>query len=418
MNYRRAPAYALPAIATLLVSCSQEASEPAGEWRPVGDGRSVVHSSTGEVRVVSSEGSAGNLTPVSTSGPRSRSTSKAAVGGGAKADKPHSGQGIVAGARASVVTIFVRAGSAEGHGSGFLVFDQRTLVTNFHVVDGAKQIRVQFVDETVTDVTSFVGAFPELDLAILRLDKEKTDGTPLSIAEEECEPGRHVFAIGAPHGLQDSVTDGVISAKRRSSETRKSLGLKADPDLRPDLRLLQVSAPISPGNSGGPLIDDNGHVVGVNTFVFRGGGTAQNLNFAVDAREVEDAYRRRHEPRGLSALPISREIAAKQARNQARIGMLKQFVEAHPVLGLFKFVKDCDAQWTAYTARIRRGEAPSNDDVLSIHRLIATLHDGQLAEAKRVLAIGGFSAADIEDKVIGATPDWRNFLKALREFEH
>ena len=175
-----------------------------------------------------------------------------------------------------VVTIKTGAGKT---GSGFIV-DERTVVTNFHVVAGAEKAEVVFHDKSKAEVTGFCAVSPETDIAILnvKIPAEKAAGA-LKIAAELPKPGEQVYAFGSPLALSGSISDGIVSAVRRGKEIEAAaqLGYKADS------LWIQTTAPISPGNSGGPIVDAAGEVLGLATFFDKRG---QNINFATSSRQI------------------------------------------------------------------------------------------------------------------------------------
>ena len=174
---------------------------------------------------------------------------------------------IVARSSGAVVTIktFDQAGRAVGLGSGFRVEAGR-LVTNAHVVAGASRVEVFDNAEQLLGTASFAEAVSStVDLAVLpRLGARPTQ---LPIAASLPKVGERIVVIGAPEGLSNTVSDGIVSAIR-TSEGRT---------------LLQITAPISPGSSGGPVLNTRGEVVGVSVSILREG---QNLNFAVPLTDV------------------------------------------------------------------------------------------------------------------------------------
>lgn len=160
-----------------------------------------------------------------------------------------------------------RSGEPVGQGSAFL-WDQGYLVTNAHVIAGAAWV------EVFTETGEARGSVPyalhvdvEQDLAVLPWLGQAADGLPL--ASGRSGRGDVVFAFGAPMGLEGSMSNGIISAHRRLEE----------------VDYLQTTAPISHGSSGGPLVNENGHVVGVITAFLHGG---QNLNLAVPATALAE----------------------------------------------------------------------------------------------------------------------------------
>jgi len=160
-------------------------------------------------------------------------------------------------------------GRAEGEGTGFIIHQDGYIVTNNHVIENASEIVVQLADSRQVPAV-VVGTDPRTDLALIRVLVDY----PLPIARlgdsASLEVGDWVVAIGNPFGLEMTVTAGIVSALGRR-------------DIRPQNRdmltnFIQTDASINPGNSGGPLVDINGHVVGVNTAVNR---AANNIGFAI-----------------------------------------------------------------------------------------------------------------------------------------
>jgi len=159
------------------------------------------------------------------------------------------------------------------------------IATNFHVIQGAKEVKVEFLDGTTIEVEGFLVASPGYDLAVLRL-AEDAPCAPLTVRASDSDIGIDVFAVGNPKGLTGSVSKGVISARRRLEELRPLLkdGLH-DFGYEIDSTWVQTDAAINSGNSGGPLCLADGTVIAINTWgtTPRGG---QNLNFAIDASHL------------------------------------------------------------------------------------------------------------------------------------
>lgn len=194
----------------------------------------------------------------------------------------------------AVVRIAVRTPEGDGQGSGFLIDSHGTVVTNLHVVEDALEVTAFFSDGFQERIREATGVMPDKDLAFVRLASGTSRCEPLSLSESLPPEGRSVFAVGCPMGLGFSLTQGIVSGIRSASELREAF--RSDGVVGPNLSVqwIQTTAAINWGNSGGPLIDDRGRVVGVNTLVFgrsREDGVAEGLNFAVSSQDVLQARR-------------------------------------------------------------------------------------------------------------------------------
>ena len=167
-------------------------------------------------------------------------------------------------------------------GSGFVVDKAGHIVTNYHVVEGgSSEIRVSFSNRDTVEA-ELVGSDPSTDLAVLRVDTSAGALTPLSLGNSDAvEVGDPVVAIGNPFGLDRTATAGIVSALQR---------LITAPNQFTIDHVIQTDAPINHGNSGGPLLDDQGQVIGVNTQIETGGASTGNvgIGFAVPSNTVKD----------------------------------------------------------------------------------------------------------------------------------
>lgn len=185
--------------------------------------------------------------------------------------------------RAKDSVAFISSDEAQGEatGSGFVVSEEGLIVTNAHVVEGATAIEAKVGDGATLPAT-VVGRDPSTDLALLRVDAGGEQLRPLELADSDAlAVGDQVYAIGNPYGLDRTLTSGVVSALQRQITAPNGFSIDG---------AVQTDAPINPGNSGGPLLDDRGHVIGVNSQILNGSGSAQNGNvgigFAVPASTV------------------------------------------------------------------------------------------------------------------------------------
>jgi S1-C subfamily serine protease len=187
--------------------------------------------------------------------------------------------------RLAISTVTVETG--HGEGSGFVVGVERWIVTNFHVVDSIVMGRVP--GTATTSVTFGSGTTlrarvietdPDHDLALLELEGGHVPAPPLELADSDgVTVGQTVLAFGSPYGLDGTLTQGIVSARRE-------LALRHGPLAR---RLIQMDAEIGPGSSGGPLVDRLGRVVGVNTASYGEGG---GIHLAVPSNYVRDLLER------------------------------------------------------------------------------------------------------------------------------
>ncbi len=171
-------------------------------------------------------------------------------------------------------TVEVPAGS----GSGFVWDDAGHIVTNFHVVDGAKSLVVRFQDQKSYPAT-VVGVEPRKDIAVIKIDAPKEALHPIAVAPAKVplEVGQKTVAIGNPFGLDHTLTTGVISALGRQVDGAGGVTIRD---------MIQTDAAINPGNSGGPLLDSSGRLIGMNTMIYSRSGQSAGIGFAVPASTV------------------------------------------------------------------------------------------------------------------------------------
>jgi putative serine protease PepD len=211
----------------------------------------------------------------------SRSASQAplpatAGAGGANADA----RTIYARAADSVVSIQAKMASGTATGTGFVIDDKSTIVTNAHVVGTAKTVQVQFGQNTNPISGTVLGRDVSTDLAVIRVSATSHNSQPLPLADSsDVRVGDGVVAIGNPFGLDRTATAGIVSALGRHISAPNGFDIDD---------VIQTDAPINPGNSGGPLIDARGRVIGINSQIATasGGGGNVGIGFAVPANTI------------------------------------------------------------------------------------------------------------------------------------
>ena len=192
--------------------------------------------------------------------------------------------------RANPAVVFIAVLAAQegtlvplGSGSGFVIDDTGYIVTNNHVVEQAEVVRVTFSDGTITDA-EILGQDPYSDLAVIRVDLPADRLATLEFGDSSAlQVGQRVIAIGNPFGLEGTMTVGIVSALGRTlpSQVAEAAGFFSNPEI------IQTDAAINPGNSGGPLLDSNGHVVGVNSAIRSTTGENSGIGFAVPVNTVK-----------------------------------------------------------------------------------------------------------------------------------
>jgi S1-C subfamily serine protease len=174
-------------------------------------------------------------------------------------------------ARSTPSVVSVR--TDQSLGTGFVVSNDGLVATNLHVVAGNSKITVTLADHREFEVVEIWNGDRQRDLVIMRIEAQKLP--VLSLGDSGAiHPGDSVVAIGHPLGLEDTVSNGLVSAIRKVDD---------------ELTVLQISAPIAPGSSGGPIFNDKGEVIGVATAIMLGG---QNINFGVPITYVKDLLKR------------------------------------------------------------------------------------------------------------------------------
>jgi tetratricopeptide (TPR) repeat protein len=168
-----------------------------------------------------------------------------------------------------VVVTFNEKGEAINQGSGFIVREDGAIVTNYHVISNAAFIKIKAGANKVINVEGLLYIDKENDLVILKADDKNLPTVKLGDANK-VGIGEKVYVIGSPQGLENTISDGILGGIR---------------EIGTNVKIFQITAPISEGSSGGPVFNKNGEVIGIATFIIK---EAQNLNFAMPVNVIKD----------------------------------------------------------------------------------------------------------------------------------
>jgi S1-C subfamily serine protease len=174
--------------------------------------------------------------------------------------------------KATEYDFFMDPVPVEGAGSGFMIDPRGYILTNYHVVEGAQSIEVVLGDQTHFPA-KFIGADQRNDVALLKIDPKGKHLAALSLGDSgKLQVGQKVLAIGNPFGFQSTLTTGVVSALGRTVQTSQTTFID---------EAIQTDAAINRGNSGGPLINTHGEVIGINSAIYTPSGTTAGIGFAI-----------------------------------------------------------------------------------------------------------------------------------------
>jgi serine protease Do len=214
-------------------------------------------------------------------------------------------------------------GGGSGRASGFIIAPDGYILTNNHVVDGATRVQVR-LDDGRELPARVAGRDPQTDLALLKVAAASLPVIPLGDSSA-VQVGEPVMAVGNPFGLEQTVTTGIVSA------TGRVIGEGPYDDF------IQTDASINPGNSGGPLINARGEAVGVNTAIVSRSGGSVGIGFAVPVHlakfVIPQLAEKGHVERGwlgVSAQPLTRELAASLGLSRTEGALVSQVVEGSP----------------------------------------------------------------------------------------
>jgi putative serine protease PepD len=168
---------------------------------------------------------------------------------------------------------------AQAEGSGFVVDTSGDIVTNQHVVNGATAIKVRFQNGNSVKAT-LVGTDPSTDIAVIKVNVPASELHPLTFGSSSAvEVGQPVAAIGSPFGLPETLTSGIVSALNRTISAPNNFSISG---------AIQTDAPINHGNSGGPLLNSSGQVIGVNAQIESDSGGNDGVGFAIPSDAVKN----------------------------------------------------------------------------------------------------------------------------------
>ncbi len=161
---------------------------------------------------------------------------------------------------------------SEGSGSGAILDQDGHILTNYHVVAGAKEVAVTLYNGKTYEATT-IGADPLNDLAVIQIESTDVELFPVALGDSRSlRVGMRVFALGNPFGLERTLTTGIISSLNRSLQIHGNWKIKS---------IIQIDAAINPGSSGGPLLDAHGRLIGINTAIATTSGQSSGVGFAI-----------------------------------------------------------------------------------------------------------------------------------------
>lgn len=176
------------------------------------------------------------------------------------------------------IDFFMMQATGQGTGSGSVLDKQGHILTNYHVVEDAKQIQVTLSGGKPYDA-ELVGADPEHDIAVLKVDAPPEELFPIVLGtSDQLKVGQRVYALGNPFGLEGSLTTGIISSLNRTLPSRvKGRDMQS---------IIQTDAALNPGNSGGPLLDTGGRMIGMNVAIATSSGSNAGVGFAIPINRI------------------------------------------------------------------------------------------------------------------------------------
>src|SRR2546425_12830763 len=279
--------------------------------------------------------------------------------------------------KATEYDFFMDPVPVEGAGSGFIIDPRGYILTNYHVVEGAQSIEVVLGDQSRYPA-KFIGADQRNDVALVKIDPKSKHLAALPLGDSGAiQVGQKVLAIGNPFGFQSTLTTGVVSALGRTVQTSQTTFIE---------EAIQTDAAINRGNSGGPLINSRGEVIGINSAIYTPTGTTAGIGFAIPIN---------------TAKRIADDLMTDGRVHRAFLG-----VETLPIRGWLSQALDFPVQAVLLIEAATRGGPAA----------AAGLHGGdrQVLAGMRRIAIGGGGIVALDDQKIASPFDMNVILNRKR----
>ena len=309
-------------------------------------------------------------------------------------------EAVAAKAMPSVVSVNVTTDSGEGLGSGVILDTDGDIITNYHVIDGATSISVTIDGKSYE--ASVVGSDSSSDLAVIKAELNGDSVTPIEVGDSsQLNVGSWVMSIGSPFGLDQSVSEGIVSALYRNELLQSSSGDTIYTNL------IQVDAAINPGNSGGALVNDQGQLVGICTLYssstesFAGIGFAIPGNYAVEiANKIINGEEVTHAYIGLSMQTVNAQNARSNGLSVNQGAYVAEVVSGSP----------------ADEAGIQKGDiivAMDGEEITSADGMVLAVRSHEIGDTVTVTVVRG-----TETKNLTVTLGSDEALQAQREQEN
>lgn len=291
-------------------------------------------------------------------------------------------EAVAAKAMPSVVSVNVTTDSGEGLGSGVILDTDGDILTNYHVIDGATSVSVTISGKSYE--ASVVGSDSSSDLAVIKAELNGDSVTPIEVGDSsQLNVGSWVMTIGSPFGLDQSVSEGIVSALYRNELLQSSSGDTIYTNL------IQVDAAINPGNSGGALVNDQGQLVGISTLYSSSTESFAGIGFAIP---------------GNYAIKIADKIISGEEVTHAYIGLSMQTVNAQNArsnglsVNQGAYVAEVVSGGPADQAGIQRGDiivAMDGEEITSADGMVLAVRSHDIGDTVTVTVVRGTETKDL-----------------------